>query len=102
MKIYIRSQSKLDMMKKYNAVLVSAVPNGKNIDIQNNKVTEYVGKPLTVCVIGLNNCAFLGYNVVVYDENMKSIIFDFGVIQELDDELTFTTKDMIYTFSMKS
>ena len=102
MKICMRSQPKLDMMKKYNAVLVSAVPNGKNIGIQNNEIMEYVGKPLTVCVIELNNCVFLSNNVVVYDQSMKSIIFDFGVIQELDDKLTLATKEMIYTFTVEA
>ena len=89
-------------MKKYNVVLTSAVPNGNSIDIQNNQTAEHVGKPMTVCVIGFSNTVFGGYNVVVHDKDMKSIIFDFGVIQELDDALTFTTKDMIYTFTVRS
>ena len=90
------------MMKKYNVVLTSAVPNGNSIDIQNNRTAQHIGKPMTVCVIGISNAVFGGCNVAVHDKDMKSIIFDFGVIQELDDALTFTTKDMIYTFTVRS
>lgn len=94
-----------NMMKKYKVVLISMAPNGKNTSRFGcgfgDLSEEYIGQPMTVCVIGFSNAVFGGYNVAVYDQNMKSIIFDFGVIQEYEKTVIFTTRDTIYTFSVK-
>lgn len=90
------------MMKKYNVVLISMVPNGKNIEGFGTVPTEYVEMSMTVCIVGFSNNVFCGYNVVVYDQSMKSIVFDFGIISESEDMLIFTTKDTVYTFFVKN
>ena len=90
------------MMKKYNAVLISIAPNGKNTEGFGCVSEEYVGMPMTVCIVGFSNNVFCGYNVVVYDKNMKSVIFDCGIVQKNENTLMFTTRDNIYTFSVKS
>lgn len=90
------------MMKKYNAVLVSIAPNGKNTESFCGVSTEYVGMPMTVCVVRFSNVVFCGHNVVVYDQNMKTVIFECGIVQETKNTLMFTTKDNIYAFSVKT
>ena len=90
------------MMKKYNVVLISMVPNGKNIEGFCTVPTEYVGMSMTLCIVGFSNNVFCGHNVVVYDQNMKTVIFECGIVQETENILTFTTKDNIYVFSVKT
>lgn len=54
----------------------------------------------TLCIMKGNNSILGGNFVVAFDENMKCLFSDVGVIQQLEDTIIITTKDRIFTFGV--
>lgn len=90
------------MIQKYNAILVSIKQNGKSKNTDCCISQEYIGCSVAVCIIESNCFASGTQHIVVFDDDMKSIVSNFGIVSESGDMLIFTTKDTIYTFFVKT
>ena len=88
-----------NMIKKYEVTLISIAPNGKN-NIYDQLSDDCIGFFGTLCIMKGNNSILGGNFVVAFDENMKCLFSDVGVIQQLEDTIIITTKDRIFTFGV--